>query len=218
MTSVPQVKLLDMGVLPYGEALHLQETELDRVVRGDSPGTIFFVQHPSVLTLGKNSDLAFLKYAPEYFTDRGIEITRCERGGEVTAHMPGQLVVYPILPVGRLRINVRAYIQALENAVIKTLHLWNITGNRDAEYPGVWVGKRKICAIGVRIKQRTSMHGMALNITNDLGLFDEIVPCGINGRGVTSMAREAGDGAVNMANVQAQLGQALADALAVKHD
>lgn len=209
------VRLIDAGLMPYDEALRLQEMELRRVVEGESAGTIIFVQHPNVLTLGKHSDPKFLKQTQEHFLQSGVAIAHCDRGGEVTAHVPGQLVVYPILPVSALRLTVRSYVCALEKAVIKTLAHFEITSTTDTEHPGVWCGLNKICAVGIRIKNRTSMHGLALNVNNSFDLFNAIVPCGIVDRGVTSVSHEAGR-KIGVEIVQSLLAQELMNTLPIK--
>ena len=168
-----------------------QRTHADIVAERDS-GTILCVEHPEVLTLGKHSDLRHLKVAEAYLLSRGIKIHRIERGGEVTAHEPGQLVVYPIIRLADFALMARHYVNLLEDSVIVTLHRFGIIAARDADYPGVWVGRDKICAIGVRIKEHVSLHGLALNVCNTLETFAYIVPCGITDRGVTSMSRHLG--------------------------
>jgi lipoate-protein ligase B len=120
----------------------------------------------------------------------GVELFETERGGEVTAHMPGQLVVYPIIDVLKFKLTVRQYINALEQSVIDTLKDYGVIASTDANLPGVWVAGDKICAIGVRVKSRITMHGLALNINNETDLFQKIVPCGIKARGVTTLSKQ----------------------------
>jgi lipoate-protein ligase B len=184
-----KIDVIDLGRMRYGEALQRQETMHEQVVNAPSRHTIFTVEHEPVLTMGKNSDGAHLLFPRDFYLQQGIEIFETERGGQVTAHMPGQLVIYPILNMTDLQLSVRDYVWLLEESVIATLSIFGIKAHRDDEHPGVWVAHQKICAIGVRVKARTSMHGLALNIDNDLSLFGKIVPCGIKFRGVTSMAR-----------------------------
>jgi lipoate-protein ligase B len=112
-----------------------------------------------------------------------------DRGGEVTAHEPGQLVVYPILKLADHGLAPKSYVALLERAVIATLARFGVTATIDAERPGVWVGFNKICAVGVRVKERATLHGIALNVSNDLSTFREIVACGLQGRGVTTLGR-----------------------------
>jgi lipoyl(octanoyl) transferase len=184
--------VVHLGVTRYGDALRRQELAHADVVAGKSSGIIFCVEHEPVLTLGKNSDAGNLLFPREFYLKSGVEIFETERGGQVTAHMPGQLVVYPVIDMAGFGLTVREYVSLLEDAVIKTLGGYGIRAHRDAEHPGVWVGHEKICALGVRVKSRVTMHGLALNIHNDLSLFGKIIPCGIKFRGVTSMERIAG--------------------------
>jgi lipoyl(octanoyl) transferase len=181
------IDVVDLGRMRYGEALARQEAAHELIVNDQARHIIFTVEHEPVLTMGKNSDGANLLFSRDVYQKQGVEIFDTERGGQVTAHMPGQLVVYPILNMAKLHLSVRDYVWILEESVIKTLGFFGITSHRDDEHPGVWVGHEKICAVGVRLKARTSMHGLALNIQNDLSLFGRIIPCGIKFRGVTSM-------------------------------
>lgn len=145
------------------------------------------LQHEPVLTLGKNADAGLVLTQPGSLEAAGIEVVATDRGGEVTAHEPGQLVVYPILPLQQLRLPPKRYVDRLLDTVILTLQHFGIAAQSDPDYPGVWVGRDKICAVGIRVKERVSLHGIALNVVNDLKLFRLIVPCGIRERGVTSM-------------------------------
>ena len=184
-----QIEIIDLGSLRYGDALARQEAAHAEVASERMPGVIFTVEHEPVLTMGKNSDQGHLLFSRDFYQSQGIEIVDTERGGQITAHMPGQLVIYPILNIGALGLTVRTYVNILEESVIQTLAKYGIKAHRDPEHPGVWVGHDKICALGVRIKSRVTMHGLALNVNNDLALFGKIVPCGIRFRGVTSIER-----------------------------
>jgi len=177
------------GTMPYPEAMVLQQRLHARAVASDGVNYLLFVEHPAVLTLGKHADLAHLSLDREGYLAQGVELVQADRGGEVTAHMPGQMVVYPIIRLSSYRLSPKRYVAALEEAVIRLLAGYGIEAQRDPEFPGVWVGREKICAVGIRIKERVAMHGIALNVANDLTLFSQIVPCGISGRGVTSMGR-----------------------------
>ncbi len=185
-----ELQVIDLGLLEYGEALAVQRHWHAEVASGRHPGVILVVEHLPVLTLGYNADRKYLKFAEGMLKERGVALFDVERGGEVTAHEPGQVVVYPIINLTRWRLTPKSYVCRLEAAVIETLRQLGITAARDAEHPGVWVGHDKICAVGVRIKDRATLHGIALNVENDLSLFDLIVPCGIAGRGVTSVRRQ----------------------------
>jgi lipoyl(octanoyl) transferase len=183
------IKHTRLGLIDYERALRHQQEAHQKCIEEDSEGVIFSLEHKPVLTIGKNGSLDHLQCDEISLEKNGIKLIRTDRGGEVTAHMPGQLVIYPILPLKKFALTVRSYVCLLEGAVIETLLKHGIMADRDPINPGVWVGENKISALGVRIKDKVSMHGLSLNICNDLVLYDSIVPCGIKGRGVTSMQR-----------------------------
>ena len=206
---------LSLGVMDYRLCLDLQNRLHARVAAGEPAAYLLFVEHPPVLTLGKHADPRHLMFAEAAYRAEGVDVVAIDRGGEVTAHEPGQLVVYPILRLEDFRLAPRAYVTLLEDAVIETLAHFGVVGGRDPEHPGVWTGDRKICALGVRIRARVTIHGLTLNVRNSLELFGKIVPCGIQGRGVTSLTRELGR-PVAMAAVQDELAQALTGRLAAR--
>ncbi len=204
--------LLRAGLVDYGEALALQEDLHARVVAGEAAAYAVSVEHPPVLTFGKHASAQHLLFAAEALRAQGIGLVQTERGGEVTAHEPGQLVLYPILRLASFGLRPKRYVELLEGVVIEALRHFDVTAATDPEHPGVWVGREKICAIGIRIKERVSLHGMALNVANSLELFQKIVPCGIQGRGVTSVSRVCGRG-VTVDEVLPQVEKVLASAL-----
>ena len=197
--------------MPYREAWALQQRLQDELVAAKRAGppralphAVLVVEHPPVYTLGKSGDAANL-LASEAELDRlGATFVPVDRGGDITFHGPGQVVVYPILDLDRLYTpegeslhDLHRYLRELEEVVIRTCAAWGVTADRVAGRTGVWVGpdargdERKVCAMGVRCSRWVTMHGLALNVTTDLGWFDRIVPCGIDDRGVTSLARES---------------------------
>ncbi len=171
-----------LGLTEYRECWQIMRAVHADVVSGKCISTILTVSHPETLTLGRHAHRKHVIAVPA-----GVPLIVVERGGEVTAHTPGQLVIYPILHLGKLQIMPKRLVNLLEDTIIKTLRCFNIAGGRDAIHPGVWVGSNKIAAIGLRIEQRVSYHGLALNVANDLQLFAAIVPCGLQDRGVASM-------------------------------
>jgi lipoate-protein ligase B len=182
------IELKRYPVLDYLAALE-EQRRLHRLVQtGDSPGFLMLVQHPPTLTLGRHATADNLLWSRDQYEAQGVAVVETDRGGEVTAHMPGQTVMYPIIPLARHKLSPRPFVDKLMQAVIATLGAFAIEAHQDPEHPGVWVGADKICAVGVRIRSRVSMHGIALNVNNSLSLFEAIVPCGIHGRGVTSMS------------------------------
>ncbi len=186
------VTVIDAGTMEYGQAWSLQKRLHARCVAAGGEAFLVLVEHPPVITMGKNSNEKFLLAGEAWLSKLGVTIYRSDRGGEATAHNPGQLVVYPVIPLPLFGLGARAYIHRLEAAVIHTLAAFGVTSHRDPDHPGVWVGNNKICAVGTRIKDRATMHGIALNVENDLGIFGLIVPCGITGRSVISLAQILG--------------------------
>ena len=160
-------------------------------------GTVLLVEHPPVYTLGKSGKAENLLVDPAQLAQWGATFFRIDRGGDITFHGPGQLVCYPILDLEPLGLGLRAYIDALEECVIRTAADYGIGAGRIAGASGVWIDPqgrcpRKLCAIGVRSSRFVTMHGFALNATTDLAWFSRIHPCGFTDRGVTSIARETG--------------------------
>jgi len=183
---------LDLGVKRYKDTELLQEELGLRVIRGESPGYILFVEHPSVITLGKSTkrELVFLK-SIEKINSRGIEIHNSARGGSATLHEPGQLVVYPILKLDKK--DVHTYVRDIEELVIETLKEYNIKAIRRPGFTGVWIDeKRKICSIGIAVRRWVTYHGLALNVNNKLEDFNLIHPCGLEDVEMTSMERILG--------------------------
>jgi lipoyl(octanoyl) transferase len=199
---------LNLGLLSWRESYSIQKSIHERVIEGEFDGVICFVEHYPVITFGHQSDQAFLISNKAELLGAGIEVEESDRGGQVTAHEPGQLVVYPILALSRLKLSPKNYVHLLEESVILTLAAWGVAAHRDKLNPGVWVGSQKICAIGIRISRRVSLHGLALNVSNGLNLFHHIVPCGIKGRGITSLSLQMGR-SVSLMEVANELGKNL---------
>lgn len=179
-----------LGILEYGEALGLQNRLAEARARQEIPDTLLLLQHPSVITLGKSARADHV-LDPGAAEERNIRVIATDRGGDVTYHGPGQLVVYPILNLNDHRLNVGGYVWNLEEVAIRVLSRCGIAAGREEKLRGVWVGQEKICSLGVHLSSGISRHGMALNVNNDLTPFGLINPCG-TGRPVTSMARVLG--------------------------
>ena len=224
MTGI-DLRVRDLGRMPYAEAFALQKRLQQEVIearpRGASLGYLVLVEHhPPVITISRRKKARrHLVATDEQLAGAGIEIAQTDRGGDITYHGPGQLVVYPILDLNALRLRIHSYMRFLEQIVIDTLAEFGIQGQRDECATGVWVGggtteashglesvgvfkSQKICAMGVRVSRWVSMHGLALNVTTNLDHFDLIVPCGLVGRTVTTMQRELGDACPSMDEVK----------------
>ncbi len=198
--SSQSVRIEDLGRMAYEPAFERQRAAWQEVLNaresgGSLGGVILLVEHdPPVITLTRRA-AANLIATPEQLQRAGVVVAETDRGGDITYHGPGQLVVYPILDLARLKWNLHRYMRELEQAVIDACASWGVEGRRDPGATGVWVGEgegAKICAMGVRVRRWITMHGLAINVTTDLSHFDLIVPCGLPGRPVTSLEKVLG--------------------------
>ncbi|MEM6836968.1 MAG: lipoyl(octanoyl) transferase LipB [Cyanobacteria bacterium P01_C01_bin.120] len=195
------------GLVPYEIARQWQQHLLATLKQSpDRPDTLLMLEHPAVYTLGQGSDSRFLKFTPAAHQPPVIKV---ERGGEVTHHCPGQLVGYPILNLRRHQTDLHWYLRQLEEVIIRTLAVLDITSERVAGLTGVWVEGHKVAAIGIKVSRWITMHGFALNVTPDLSGFQHIVPCGISDRPVGSLAQFQPN--ISLPQVQQQLERQFAD-------
>ncbi len=208
------MRIVDLGNLGWRECWELQQAIHAEVLRGGEE-RLLFVEHPHVITLGRQVELSVknLRYPIAELNEQGIDVVETDRGGNVTYHGPGQLVAYPILRLNTHKLTVGGYVQLLQEAVIDCLSRCSVKAFTDPSAIGVWVGQperlAKICAIGVRIRRGATLHGLALNVTTDLRYFDLIVPCGLEDRAVTTIARVAGHRTPAIAHVKWLLGNAI---------
>ena len=208
-----------LGILGYGEALLRQRAAHAEVAAG-GPERVLLVEHPPVVTLSRRRGVrGHLLVSEEALAARGVALEETDRGGDVTAHGPGQLVAYPILRLGDHGLNLSRYMRLLESVVIETAAAFGVTAAREAGATGVWVARpgrpdAKLCALGVRIAKNTTLHGLALNVTTDLSLFGLIDPCGLGHRPVTSLRELLGEGCPGMEEVQRVLVERLVERLA----
>ena len=176
----------------------------------DTPNYFLYVEHPHVYTLGKSGDFSNLLLSEKQLEAKGATFYKINRGGDITYHGPGQIVGYPILDLENFFTDIHKYLRFLEEAIILTLAEYNISSSRSEGETGVWLGvgtpfARKICAMGVRASRWVTMHGFALNVNADLGYFDNIIPCGIKGKAVTSLNVELGVESVDETEVKAKI-------------
>jgi lipoate-protein ligase B len=177
----------DLERMEYSDALQYQQRLVEAKQRETSADVLLFVEHPHVYTLGRGGNESNV-LAPE-----NVPVIRTSRGGDVTYHGPGQLVVYPVLDLrSKLRKDVHRYVRNLELSAIYTLKDFGLTATRRPPFTGIWIGNKKIAAIGVAVKRCITFHGLALNVNTDLSYFKRIVPCGLAWADVTSMASELG--------------------------
>jgi lipoyl(octanoyl) transferase len=201
---VNELLVVDLGTLPYAAALELQRDVARRRISGEIPeDVLLLVEHPPVVTLGRTAKGANLIASPEYLASHGVELFEVERGGDITFHGPGQLVGYPIIDLKRHRKDLHWYLRQVEEALIQAIGQFGLVGGRVDKYTGVWVdvaadSRRKIASIGVHARDWVTWHGFALNVNTDLRYFDLIVPCGISGVTMTSVARELQSGSQDM--------------------
>lgn len=185
------MKVTELGTLGY-QAAWDRQLEVVQAVQGGEEDTLLLVEHPPVLTLGASFHEKNLLLSMEQYESRGIEVVRTDRGGDVTYHGPGQLVAYPIFSLEQRGRDLHAWIRSLEGAIIEACGSMRVAGRRFSPHTGVWVGDRKIAAIGIKVKRWVSLHGIALNCNNSLSPFGDIIPCGIEEYGVTSLTEELG--------------------------
>ncbi len=193
----------DLGRLGYQEAWSAQLACVERLKQGADEDRLLFVEHPHVVTLGRNAHMENVLVSAERLAELGIELRETDRGGDVTYHGPGQLVGYPILDLTKWKRDVAAYLRSLEDVLILALAEFGLTAERSPGATGVWVDGAKVAAMGVHLSRWITSHGFALNVTTDLTCFEHIVPCGLT-RPVTSMEKLLG-AAPDRAKVQAAL-------------
>lgn len=203
-----QTQFIDWGLVDYQEAwgrqeaifkeiLDLKVSNRSKEIPTPTPNYLVFTEHPHVYTLGKSGHMEYLLLDEDGLREKGATFYKINRGGDITYHGPGQIVGYPILDLDNFFTDIHLYLRTLEEAIILTLNDYGIAAGRYEGYTGVWLDAdndkaRKICAMGVRASRWVTMHGFAFNVNADLDYFNNIVPCGIDDKDVTSMQRELG--------------------------
>jgi lipoyl(octanoyl) transferase len=216
-----KIKLQDLGSKDYKETWDYQEELFKDIVDLkiknrreeldlETPNYLLFVEHPHVYTLGKSGDFENLLLNEKQLEAKGATFYKINRGGDITYHGPGQIVGYPILDLENFFTDIHKYLRFLEESIILTLEEYGLKSGRSEGETGVWLDvgtpfARKICAMGVRASRWVTMHGFALNVNVDLGYFDNIIPCGIRGKGVTSLNVELGVDKVDENEVKAKI-------------
>lgn len=187
-----ELEILKLGSLPYAEALSFQKKIHEEIVKGERRSTLLLLEHTPVITLGKHASLDDVLVSTEDLIEAGIDLEKVDRGGEATAHEPGQLVIYPLLDLKVFNLGPKPFVNKLEDAVIELLGTYSLSAHRDEAFPGVWAGREKLCSVGIRISRGVSYHGLALNVSNSLYTFTKIIPCGIQDRGMNTLSRLLG--------------------------
>jgi lipoyl(octanoyl) transferase len=209
---MPELLVVSLGRMAYGEALELQRSVARSRIAGDiAEDVLLLVEHPPVVTLGRTAKERHVVASPDFLRQRGVEVFEVERGGDVTFHGPGQLVGYPIIDLKRHRLDLHWYLRQVEEVLIRSLAEYGIPAERHAGYTGVWTRGRKIASIGVHARDWVTWHGFALNVATDLSWFDLIVPCGIDGVTMTSMARETTRSPITVAAVEGPIARLFGD-------
>jgi lipoyl(octanoyl) transferase len=180
----------DLSVIDYQEAWDLQKGVLERRVDEKINDAFFLLEHPHTYTLGKVADKRNLIGSQDYLMKNKISVFDIDRGGDITYHGPGQIVGYPIIDLKKWKQDTHKYLRSLEEVIIKTCAEYGLSGIRDPKYTGVWIGDKKIAAIGIKVSRWVTMHGFAFNVNTDLDFFSGIIPCGIADKGVTSLKNE----------------------------
>jgi lipoyl(octanoyl) transferase len=213
------MRVHDLGMMPYRDAWAAQEAAHAEVLDGGGE-RVLLVEHPPVVTFGRRPGVERNLVASDaQLAALGVEVVQSDRGGDITFHGPGQVVAYPIVRLNDHALSVGGYVRALERAAIDACRAFGVTARREEGAVGVWAddpasgAAAKVCAIGVRIRRGASLHGLALNVTTDLRFFDLIVPCGLAGRPVTSLARLLRERAPSLESVKAVLASAVLEAI-----
>ena len=200
MPSLPVCRVVRLGTMEYRRAWDLQAKLAASVHDGDQPNTLLLLEHPPVYTRGRLSRPEHILLEPAELRKRGISVYETDRGGQVTFHGPGQLVAYPVVDLREWGGPIK-YVRTLEQVIINTVEDFGVAASAQEGITGVWVNDAKVAAIGVKISRGVAYHGFAINVNTDLAYFDDIVPCGIADRPVTSMAELLGQ-PVDMEMVQ----------------
>lgn len=187
------LNIRDCGLADYRQILQLQQVLRQKRQQNEIPNTVLIVEHPAVITLGARQSSNRLLVNREDLVQKHIDVADVRRGGGTTAHNPGQLVFYPILNLQQTSFGINEYIRELEVIGAELLEQLDVHSMTRKGFPGLWVGKKKIASIGVRVSRHITYHGMAINIQNDLSIFDFIVPCGLDNIEMTSVLKETGN-------------------------
>ncbi|UCF91462.1 MAG: lipoyl(octanoyl) transferase LipB [Desulfobacterales bacterium] len=207
---------VDLGTLAYQKAWDLQIRLVNaKKAKAIAEDVILFLEHPAVFTLGRRGGCENLLVTAKFLAKADIAVIQVERGGDITFHGPGQLVVYPIVDLPRSRLKVVDFVDTLEEIMIRTARNWGIPAQRDARNRGIWVGDNKMGSIGIAVRRGISFHGLALNVSLDLSPFAWIQPCGLQGVGMTSMQRELSR-ALSVAQVREEVRRQFEAVLGVK--
>jgi lipoate-protein ligase B len=185
---------VNLGLIDYNEAWKLQSDLVSaKINRSLDRDIILFLEHPAVFTLGRRGGREYLQVGESFLEQAGVPVVQAERGGYITFHGPGQLVVYPIIDLEARRLGVTEFVAALEEIMLQTVSTWGLTAQRNSKNAGIWMGNRKMGSIGIALRKGISFHGLALNVNVDLTPFSWVQPCGLEGVSMTSIQQELGE-------------------------
>ncbi|MBE0571405.1 MAG: lipoyl(octanoyl) transferase LipB [Ignavibacteriaceae bacterium] len=180
----------DLGFIDFKDSWDLQKEIFSKRVAGEVEDYLLLLEHPNTYTLGKTAHRENLKGSEDYLRENQISVYDIDRGGDITYHGPGQIVGYPIIDLNNWFKDTHKYLRALEEVIIKTCSEYGLNCDRNLKHTGVWIGDKKIAAIGIKVSRWITMHGFAFNVNTDLNLFNGIIPCGIQDKSVTSLSKE----------------------------
>jgi len=183
------MKTLDLGLVSFSESEKVMNDLVQEIIHDEKhQGAILFFECLPTITLGLQGNLSYLLTNP---LPQNVALVKTDRGGEVTAHEPGQLVMYPLIPLKRYKTLLpRSYVSLLEESVLEALTMLGLSAHKDSQHPGVYFDKKKICSIGIRVQEKITKHGLALNVSNNLTTFRHIIPCGLKGYSITSLIEQ----------------------------
>jgi len=182
----------DLGLISYDESFQLQLELFESIRKNDLPGVLLLLEHPPVITIGSNRSTENLLIEKSVLSEKGIDIVQSNRGGDITLHAPGQLICYPVFNLKYFKKDLTLFVYNLEEVIMETLNIYNITGNRLKKHRGVFTGTKKIASIGLKVRKWITIHGLSLNINIDLSYFENIVACGLKDLPQTSMSEILG--------------------------
>ncbi|NDV22699.1 lipoyl(octanoyl) transferase LipB [Desulfovibrio sp. JC022] len=186
------MEFIDLGLISHKEAEQVQLERLKQVMEGNACEALYLLEHPPVVTLGRQGGLENLLISEEALNAMGAEVIQTTRGGNITCHYPGQMVVYPVMRIEKRRGGIKKFFHDMEETAIRTAARFGVEAARSEGRPGVWVGPGKLCSIGIGVKKWITYHGLSFNVSSDMKLFDAITLCGLHGAHPTSLSREAG--------------------------
>ena len=186
------ISVFDLGLIPYDESFQLQLELFESIRKNDLPGVLLLLEHPPIITIGSNRSTENLLTEQDVLSEKGIDVVQSNRGGDITLHAPGQLICYPVFNLKYFKKDLTLFVHNLEEVIIETLNIYDISGSRIKKHRGVFVGTKKIASIGLKVRKWITNHGLSFNISIDLSYFENIVACGLKDFPQTSISEILG--------------------------